>query len=87
MNVLTPTDSNVCVSVLHRQHGLQQAEEGPTRLLDHCCWTGSTKLAGAARLGLGLLGDAEAKPAQAFLFKFPSHCIPSVKRCYTRTGC
>lgn len=58
--------------VFHREHGLQQAEEARPRLLD-----GSEP----AQLQLGLLRDAEAKPAQPFLFKFP-HRIPFVKHCY-----
>lgn len=67
--------------VFRREHGLQQTEEGQTRLLDHC-WTQKAKLGISAHVELGLLKDAEAKPAQQFLFKFP-HCIPFVKHCYT----
>lgn len=70
-----------CLLVFRCEHGLQQTEEGQTRLLDRC-WTQRTKLGKSAQLELGLLGDAEAKPAQQSLFKFP-HCIPFVKHCYT----
>ena len=63
-------------SVCRSGHGLQQAEEGSPRFLkSHICRTKGTKLGWSAarpRFGLCLetCGDAEAKPAQWFIFNF-----------------
>lgn len=68
----------LCLSaflVFHSQHGLQQAEEAGPRFLDHTCWTENTDWAKPHSAVVIFQKDAEAKPAQWYIFKFP-HCIP-----------